>query len=33
MYDVKFVYGKSDKITMAEEKKKKVVALLSGGLE
>jgi len=34
MYDVKFVYGKSGQIAMAEEKeKKKVVALLSGGLD
>ena len=34
MYDVKFVYGKLNQIAMAEEKeKKKVVALLSGGLD
>ena len=34
MYDVKFVYGKLSQIAVAEEKeKKKVVALLSGGLD
>ncbi len=34
MYDVKFVYGKLNLIAMTEEKeKKKVVALLSGGLD
>jgi tRNA U34 2-thiouridine synthase MnmA/TrmU len=34
MYDVKFVYGKSSQIAVTEEKpKKKVVALLSGGLD
>ena len=34
MYDVKFVYGKLCQIALAEEKeKKKVVALLSGGLD
>ena len=32
MYDVKFVYGNQNQIAMAEEKKK-VVALLSGGLD
>jgi tRNA U34 2-thiouridine synthase MnmA/TrmU len=33
MFDVKFVYGNLDRIFMTEEKKKKVVALLSGGLD
>jgi len=35
MYDVKFVYGKLNLIAVPEdkEKKKKVVALLSGGLD
>ncbi len=33
MFDVKFVYGNLDWIFMTEEKKKKVVALLSGGLD
>ena len=34
MYDVKFVYGKQDLVVVTEEKeKKKVVALLSGGLD
>ena len=34
MYDVKFVYGKLGQIAVTEEKeKKKVVALLSGGLD
>jgi tRNA U34 2-thiouridine synthase MnmA/TrmU len=34
MYDVKFVYGNSNQIDVTEEKeKKKVVALLSGGLD
>jgi len=33
MYDVKFVYGNLVLIAVTEEKKKKVVALLSGGLD
>ncbi len=33
MYDVKFVYGNSYQIVVTEVKKKKVVALLSGGLD
>ena len=34
MYDAKFVYGNSEQIVVTEEKeKKKVVALLSGGLD
>ncbi|PBO85910.1 MAG: tRNA (5-methylaminomethyl-2-thiouridylate)-methyltransferase [Thaumarchaeota archaeon] len=33
MYDVKFVYGNLGLIAVTEEKKKKVVALLSGGLD
>lgn len=34
MYDAKFVYGNSEKLLVTEEKeKKKVVALLSGGLD
>jgi tRNA U34 2-thiouridine synthase MnmA/TrmU len=33
MYDVKFVYGNLELIAVTEEKKKKVVALLSGGLD
>ena len=33
MFDVKFVYGNLDRIFMTEKKKKKVVALLSGGLD